>query len=133
MFGLPSFPQPHGECYLWYWPFIWTDAAANVVIGCSYLFIGFKCYQVYRDRRMIMWADAFTYKWIPRMFGAFIVLCGLTHFMATENLFRADFYLALVVDVATATVSLYTAAGLDWISKKRMHSTLGSKEQKAAS
>jgi hypothetical protein len=43
------------------------------------------------------------------LYGAFIILCGLTHLMGTVVLFTGVYRLDIMVNVATAAVSLATA------------------------
>src|SRR5262245_46495033 len=67
---------PHAVCYLWDTSLLALHAVTDGLIGLSYVAIsGTLGYLVYRARRDM------PFHWIVLAFGAFIVACGMTHFM----------------------------------------------------
>jgi hypothetical protein len=103
-----TFPSPHGECFLWNVPFIATDVITQSLIGIAYFAIGVLCATILRSKRF----DVFQQNWIATNFGLFVFFCGVHHFIEVENIFRPDFYFALVEDIVLAYVSLVTMGGI---------------------
>jgi two-component sensor histidine kinase len=98
--------NPHGICLLWRPELIWTHATADILIGLAYFSIPLAM-------------AAFLYKrpgarfgWVILLFVSFILLCGMTHFMAVWTLWNADYGIEALLKVVTALVSLGTAAAL---------------------
>ena len=80
---------PHGFCYLWDAPLLWTHLAADLLIGASYVVIAATlAHLVHRARRDI----PFSYVFVA--FGAFIVACGFTHFMEVWTLWEPRYWLS---------------------------------------
>ncbi len=52
------------------------------------------------------------FSWVIWMFVAFIMLCGVTHFMAVWTLWRADCGVEALLKAATAIASVVTALAL---------------------
>ena len=78
--------------------------ASDLLIGLAYVAISSTLvYLVYRARAEI------PFHWIFLMFGAFIVACGITHFMHVLTLFTPVFWLDGYVKLLTAMVSVGTA------------------------
>ena len=97
--GLP----PHGFCLLWDPTLIWLNVASDAVIGLSYYSIPMAlAYFVVRRRDL-------AHSWVLRLFGAFILACGTTHFIEIWVLWHPAYALQGVVKAATAAVSLLTA------------------------
>lgn len=68
---------PHGFCYLWNRPLLWTHLTSDLLIGVSYVVISFALAAlVHRARRDIPFSVIFV------AFGLFIITCGMTHFRA---------------------------------------------------
>jgi signal transduction histidine kinase len=104
--GMPAHVEfmPHGICYLWDPAMVWVQVGSNSVIGLSYVAISATlAYLVYRLR------DQIPFKAMYLAFGAFIVLCGLTHFFDVYVIWRPDYWVDGSVRIATAVVSAATA------------------------
>lgn len=98
--------NPHGICLLWRPALLWTHAGSDSLIGLAYFSIPLAL-------------GAFVYRrpdvrfgWLVWMFVAFILLCGVTHFMAVWTLWHADYGIEALFKVATAAVSLATAVAI---------------------
>ena len=98
---------PHGFCYLWDGPLLWTHLAADLLIGIAYVVIAATlAHLVHRVRRDIPFSAVFV------AFGVFIVACGLTHFMEVWTLWEPRYWLSAGVKVVTAAASVATAIAL---------------------
>jgi signal transduction histidine kinase len=104
--GMPAHSEfmPHGICYLWDPAMVWVQVLSNGVIGLSYVAISATLgYLVFRLR------DQIPFQAMYLAFGAFIVLCGLTHFFDVYVIWRPDYWADGSVRIATAVVSAATA------------------------
>ena len=98
---------PHGFCYLWDGPLLWTHLVADLLIGGAYVVIALTlAHLVHRARRDIPFSSVFV------AFGVFIVACGLTHFMEVWTLWDPRYWLSAGLKVVTAAASVATAAAL---------------------
>jgi PAS domain S-box-containing protein len=94
--------MPRTQCGRWTSGLIWLHNLSDGVIWFSYMAIPVVLVYFVRRRRDVPFPKVF---W---MFGAFIVLCGLTHLMDIL-MFKSPMYrLSGVVKLATAGVSLST-------------------------
>ena len=85
---------PHGFCYLWDAPLLWTHLVADLLIGVAYVVIAVTlAHLVHRVRRDIPFSAVFV------AFGVFIVACGLTHFMEVWTLWEPRYWLSAAVKV----------------------------------
>lgn len=98
--------SPHGICLLWRPELIWTHATSDLIIGLAYFSIPLAI-------------SAFIYKrpdvklgGVLWMFVAFIMLCGITHFMSVLTLWRPYYAAEGLVKVGTALASILTAVAL---------------------
>ncbi len=83
---------------------LYTHVASDVVTAFSYLSIAIGLtLLVYRLRRDLPFSALFL------LFGAFIVLCGATHFLAVASLWWSPGWISAGVSAVTAAVSLLTA------------------------
>ncbi|THD60725.1 sensor histidine kinase [Phenylobacterium sp.] len=98
--------SPHGICLLWRPELIWTHATSDIVIGLAYFSIPLAISAFLYQRPDVKFG------WVLWMFVAFIMLCGLTHFMAVWTLWKPDYAFEALLKVATAIASLLTAAAL---------------------
>jgi PAS domain S-box-containing protein len=102
----PSGLTPHGFCLLWEPWLIWTYAAADVLIGISYLTIPIALGVIARKRHDLMFRSVFL------LFGVFITLCGLSHFLDVLTLWVPAYGLEALIKSGTAITSAITAAVL---------------------
>lgn len=97
---------PHGYCLLWAPGLIWLHAASDIVIGLAYFSIPLALGWFAHKRKDL------EYRGILLLFAAFIIACGLTHFMAVYTLWVAAYGLEGIVKVVTAVLSVITAVAL---------------------
>jgi signal transduction histidine kinase len=99
-----TFFIPHGHCYLWNPAMVWLQALSNGLIGLSYVAISSTlAYLVYRLR------DDIPFKAMYLAFGAFIVLCGATHFSDVYVIWRPAYWTDGTLRALTGVVSAATA------------------------
>jgi signal transduction histidine kinase len=98
---------PHGYCYLWNRPLLYTHVISDLLIGLSYVAISLAlAYFVYKSRKDIPFSAMFV------AFGVFIIACGLTHFMEIWTLWRPDYWASGGLKAITAAASIATAAAM---------------------
>jgi signal transduction histidine kinase len=96
---------PHGYCYLWNPPLLWTHVVSDFLIGASYVAISLAlAYLVHRARRDIPFSVVFV------AFGLFIIACGFTHFIEIWTLWKPVYWVSGGVKAVTAAASVATAA-----------------------
>jgi two-component sensor histidine kinase len=98
--------SPHGICLLWRPELIWTHAVSDTLIGVAYFSIPLALSVFVRRRPDVK------FSWAVWMFVAFIMLCGVTHFMMVVTLWRPLYGIEALVKAGTAAVSLVTALAL---------------------
>lgn len=98
--------NPHGICLLWRPELLFTHAVSDIVIGAAYFSIPIAL-AVFLDRRRDV-----RFSWVVWMFVAFILLCGLTHFMMVWTLWHPDYGVEALFKATTAIVSMITAVAL---------------------
>jgi len=98
--------SPHGICLLWRPELIWTHAVSDLLIGVAYFSIPLALGVFLYHRRDVR------FSWAVWMFVAFILLCGVTHFMMIWTLWNADYGVEALIKAATASVSMVTAVAL---------------------
>ncbi|HEX8393319.1 MAG TPA: ATP-binding protein [Longimicrobium sp.] len=102
----PSY-LPHGYCYLWNPPLLWTHVVSDLLIGGAYIVISVAlAYLVHRARRDIPFSLVFV------AFGLFIIACGFTHLIEVWTLWNPAYWFAGGVKVVTAAASVATAAAM---------------------
>lgn len=109
---------PHGYCFLWNKPLLWTHVASDVLIGLSYVVIAATLVHFIRTARRDL---PFSYVFLA--FGLFIVACGGTHFMEVLTFWVPAYELSGAVKVVTAGASLSTALVLPYTVPK-VHLTI---------
>jgi len=98
---------PHAHCYLWQSQLVALHGISDFLIGGSYLVISLTLgFIVYRARGGV------PFHWMVLAFGAFIIACGLTHFMEVITLWTPVYWLSGDVKVVTAIASVGTAVAL---------------------
>jgi signal transduction histidine kinase len=113
----PIFPSvlasgflPHGYCYLWNKPLLWTHLLSDVLIGLSYVTISASlAVLLHRIRRDVPFSFLFI------AFGVFIIACGMTHFMEVWTLWKPYYWLSGGVKTITAAASVTTAIIMPFI------------------
>ena len=99
----PSGLTPHGFCLLWEPGLLWLYAISDIAIGIAYLAIPFILLVFVRRRpdlilRPVAW-----------LFAAFIILCGITHWLDVLTIWVSAYGVEAVFKAATGIVSLITA------------------------
>ncbi len=97
--------MPHGHCYLWQPPLVWTHVVTDLLIGFAYLSISISLYALIKKIEVPFSAMVLA-------FGVFIGACGATHFMEVWNLWNADYWSGAFVKVITAVASVATCVWL---------------------
>ncbi|MCB1996907.1 MAG: PAS domain S-box protein [Rhodoferax sp.] len=95
---------PHGYCFQWAPEVLWPMVGADLAIAAAYFSIPLAIFHFVRRRPQLQLGR------LPWLFAAFILLCGFTHLSAVWVVWRPDYELHAAVKVATAAVSLGTAA-----------------------
>jgi len=100
--------SPHGYCLLWEPGLVWLYALSDSAIALAYFSIPLALVVVGRRRgdlifRPLLW-----------LFAAFILLCGLTHWLDVITLWAPLYGLQGLVKLATAIASIFTAIALWW-------------------
>jgi hypothetical protein len=102
--------DPHGFCYLWNTGLIALHVISDFVIGIAYVTIAATLYtlaHVFRDQLRSTGATPYFH-----LFGAFIFLCALTHYMAVLTVYLAWYWFEGAIKALTAVVSALTAVML---------------------
>lgn len=94
--------MPHGHCYLWRPPLVWTMVITDGLIGLAYLSISVSLYRLVRKIQL-----PFSAMFVA--FGLFIFACGATHFMEIYNLWVPNYWLSAFIKSVTAIASVATA------------------------
>jgi PAS domain S-box-containing protein len=103
LFGAASF-MPHGYCLLWRPDLVALHAVSDLVTAAAYFAIPAGIF-VFQRRR-----GDLEYRWLFRLFAAFILACGTTHLVGLATLWQPLYGLEGLVKAATALVSAVTAA-----------------------
>jgi len=98
--------NPHGICLLWRPELLWTHVVSDSAIGLAYFSIPLAMGVFLYHRRDVRFG------WMIWMFVAFIMLCGVTHFMTIWTLWNADYGIEAVIKAGTAAASVATAVAL---------------------
>jgi PAS domain S-box-containing protein len=101
-FGSNGF-MPHGHCFLWTSPLLWTYVVSDFVVAASYFSIAFALWYFVRKRRDL------PFSWMFVMFGAFVLACGSTHAFAIWNIWHTDYWADAGLKVITAMAAAATA------------------------
>lgn len=98
----PSF-MPHGHCFLWTPALLALYVISDSMIALAYFAIPVGI--VFFARRR----TDFPYKPLLALFGAFIMLCGMTHVLGLWNIWNSSYWLEAWVKLITGAVSVVTA------------------------
>lgn len=100
------FPYPpHGACWLWNDLLIALHLTGDLGIGIYYLIIPITVLAIYRHGKLKRLKESFPNLWSK---GAlFILLCGLTHFCATVEIWIGGwfYYISGIVKIITLIAS----------------------------
>ncbi len=97
---------PHGYCLFWDPVLIWTHVVADALIGLAYFSIPLVLARFLAQRR------DFEFRWVVWLFAAFIMACGVTHFMSILVLWIPAYGIEGLIKLVTAVVSVATAIAL---------------------
>jgi len=93
----------HGYCLVWDPALVWLHVGSDIVTGLSYLLIAGVLFYLVFKRRDLPFFRMFL------LFGAFILACGVTHFLAAWTIYVPAYWLEGFVKTGTALVSIVTA------------------------
>ncbi len=102
----PSF-MPHGHCYLWQPEILWLNVLSDIVIGIAYFTIPVVLVTLLLKRK-----EDIPHANLLGLFGAFILLCGTTHFVGILVVWYPFYEFQGWVKLVTALVSIFTAIRL---------------------
>lgn len=102
MFDVASF-MPHGHCYLWRGDILWTHLIADLVVGLSYMVI--PAVLIF----FLVKRPEMPYRGIFKLFIAFIISCGLTHFFSIFTIWNPYYGWEAILKAVTAGFSVVTA------------------------
>jgi len=97
--GLP----PHGYCLLWDPLLVWTHVVSDLLIGLAYFSIPLALATFVRRRKDVQFG------WVVWLFAAFILACGVTHFMSILVLWVPAYGIEGLIKLVTAIISVATA------------------------
>ena len=106
--------MPHGMCYLWKPGLVALHLVSDAIIASSYFSIPVTIVHIVRKRKDI------PFNWIPLLFAAFIIFCGIGHLMDIWTLWHPDYWLSGCIRSVTAIISFATATALVYLIPKIM-------------
>ena len=95
--------MPHGHCYFWRADILWLHVLSDLTIAVAYFAILVVLVYFARKRKDL------PFGWMFLMFGAFIILCGMTHLMNICTTFFPIYRVEGLIKMITALVSITTA------------------------
>lgn len=97
--------MPHGMCFLWRPDLLLLHVGSDILIALAYFSIPAAIFFIVRARPG-------TPAGIPILFGAFILLCGVTHVASIVVIWYPVYVIEGLFKLATAIVSVITAIAL---------------------
>ncbi|MBD2462502.1 PAS domain S-box protein [Oscillatoria sp. FACHB-1407] len=94
---------PHGHCYLWQTQLVGLHIVSDAVTAISYFLIALLLIYFVHQRRNFPFSTNFL------LFGAFIVLCGITHLIEIWTLWYPNYWFSGAIKAATAIASFAAA------------------------
>jgi len=94
---------PHGFCLAWDPVLLWTLVTSHAIIGLSYFSIPIALIHFVRRHKQLR------FNWVFLMFGAFILACGVSHFVSLVNIWFPIYRYDAALLALTAGVSVATA------------------------
>jgi PAS domain S-box-containing protein len=113
LFG-PAGLTPHGFCLLWQPGLIWLHALSDIGIGLAYFAIPVVVVAILRLRPDIGFRPVFV------LFAAFILLCGMGHWLDLITLWMPAYGIEGVVKALTAVTSIATFFALWGLSREAL-------------
>jgi len=104
--------MPHGFCFQWNVPLISIFAGSNIATALAYFWISFMIFKI---RRMNLYPD---FRSIEDLFITFIFLCGVTHLIDVVTVWYPAYFVAVLVDLMTAFVSIFAAVLMKSVLQK---------------
>ncbi|MDX1545420.1 MAG: PAS domain S-box protein [Rhodothermales bacterium] len=101
--------MPHGHCYQWLPELVWLHVVSDAAIVVAYFVIPAGLIYFVKKREDLHFSGVF---WL---FGAFILLCGLTHAFGIWSVWHGTYRLTGLMKAATGLVSLATAGVLFYV------------------
>ena len=95
--------MPHGHCYLWQPPLLWTYIISDLMIAVAYYSIPMALVYFVRKRPDLQ------FNWIFVMFSIFIFACGTTHLLGLWTIWNPDYWADATMKAITGVASLITA------------------------
>ncbi|ASP46529.1 sensor histidine kinase [Cognaticolwellia beringensis] len=95
--------MPHGMCYMWRPELLWLHVISDALIFLSYTSIPITLVYILRMRKDLIFSN------VMALFGAFVLLCGLTHLLAVWNVWNGTYWLSGGMKAMAAIVSVATA------------------------
>lgn len=103
LLSTPNGFMPHGACFLWLPSILWLHVLSDAIIALSYFTIPFALLYFIKKRSDLVFPLVFI------LFGAFILLCGITHVIGIWTIWQPAYWIYGFVKLATALVSIATA------------------------
>jgi PAS domain S-box-containing protein len=94
--------MPHGYCFMWHPGILWLHVISDSLIVLAYFLIPFALIYFMLKRKDLPFQMIFLW------FGAFILLCGTTHFMSIWVLWHPDYGVEGIIKAMTAVTSIVT-------------------------
>ena len=98
--------MPHGHCYLWQPPLLWTYIVSDLMIAIAYYSIPLALVYFVRKRPDLQ------FNWIFVMFSVFIFACGTTHLISLWTIWHPDYWADAAMKAVTGIASMVTAVML---------------------
>jgi len=99
--------MPHGHCYFWQPDILWLHALSDGITGLAYFLIPFAIFVFIRQRQDINAAKPLFW-----LFMAFIISCGVTHFMEIYTIWYPAYRVSGWLKAINAVISLATAIAI---------------------
>ncbi|MGX5202440.1 sensor histidine kinase [Aliikangiella sp. IMCC44632] len=100
--------MPHGMCYMWKPELLWLHVISDGLIFVSYISIPICLVYILKQRSDLIFSKVMV------LFGAFVLLCGITHAIAVWTVWNGTYWFSGSVKALTAIVSVATAVML-WV------------------
>ncbi|WKN41224.1 response regulator [Tunicatimonas pelagia] len=99
--------MPHGHYYFWQPDILWLHTLSDAISGASYFVIPFAIFMLMEKRQ-----DVWKAKPVFWLFIAFILSCGVTHFMEVYATWQPAYRISGWLKAINAVISLATAIAI---------------------